>query len=90
MTARDTSYVIGISAITVGGKTTLTLRLADILQDASVVLFDDYEESSVIPESFQSWFDDGADYDAFKTPLFTDHIRLLNPNPPREGVGLAS
>ena len=48
-------------AIGVGGKTTLTLRLADILQDASVVLFDDYEESSVIPESFQSWFDDGAD-----------------------------
>ena len=41
------------------------------------MFFDDYEESSVMPEDFQSWFDDGADYDAFVTPLFTEHIRLL-------------
>jgi uridine kinase len=30
----------------------------------------------VIPD-FKSWFEDGADYDAFKTPVFTDHIRSL-------------
>ena len=77
MAARNASYVIGISAVSGGGKTALALRLADMLQDAAVVLFDDYEESSVMPESFQSWFDDGADYDAFETPLFTDHIRSL-------------
>ena len=31
----------------------------------------------MIPASFQSWFDDGADDDAFETPVFTDHIRSL-------------
>ena len=40
------------------------------------VLFDDYEESSLIPD-FPAWFADGADYDAFKTPVFTEHIRML-------------
>ena len=75
--AQHTSYVIGISAVSGGGKTGLATRLVDTLQDAVAVFFDDYEESSVMPESFQTWFDDGADYNAFVTPLFTEHIRSL-------------
>ena len=80
MTINSAKYkgcVIGISAVSGGGKTALTLRLADMLQDAAGVLFDDYEDSSVMPESFQAWFDDGADYAAFVMPLFTQHIRSL-------------
>jgi len=69
--------VIGISAVWGGGKTALTRRLAELLQDSVALYFDDYDESSVIPESFQSWFEDGADYEAFETPVFTDHIRSL-------------
>lgn len=69
--------VIGISAVSGGGKTALTRRLAELLQDSAALFFDDYEESSIIPESFQTWFAERADYGAFKTPMFTDHIRSL-------------
>ena len=68
--------VIGISAVSGGGKTALTRRLAELLQDSVALFFDDYDESSVIPD-FLPWFEDGADYEAFKTPVFTDHIRSL-------------
>jgi uridine kinase len=68
--------VIGISAVSGGGKTALTRRLAELLQDSAALYFDDYDGSSVIPD-FLPWFEDGADYDAFKTPVFTDHIRSL-------------
>ena len=83
--AQQPNIVIGISAVTGGGKTALAARLVDILQDAVALFFDDYEESSVMPEDYQSWFDDGADYDAFVTPLFTEHIRLL-----RDGKAVTS
>ena len=73
---QHTNFVIGISAVSGGGKTALSLRLVDLLQDAVAVLFDDYDESSVIPD-FPTWFADGADYDAFKTLVFTEHIRTL-------------
>lgn len=68
--------VIGISAVSGGGKTALTRRLAELLQDSVALYFDDYDESSVIPD-FRTWFEDGADYEAFKTPVFTVHIRSL-------------
>ena len=71
--------------MTGGGKTALVTRLTSMLEDAVALFFDDYEESSVMPESFQSWFDDGANYDAFETPLFAEHIQSL-----RDGKAIVS
>ena len=78
----NAGFVVGISAVSGGGKTALTRRLAQLLQDAVSLFFDDYDDTNVHPASLQSWFDEGADYDAFETPVFTDHIRSLkNGNP---------
>ncbi len=82
--AHVTGRVIGISAVSGGGKTALTRRLAELLQDSVSLYFDDYDGSSVIPD-FKSWFENGADYEAFRTPVFTDHIRSL-----KAGKGVVS
>ena len=71
------ALVIGISAVSGGGKTALAGRLAKLLRGAVALSFDDYDDTNIHPPSIQSWFDEGADYDAFETPVFTDHIRSL-------------
>ena len=69
--------VIGISAVGGGGKTAVTRRLVDILGDAVALHFDDYDDSNVHPEDLHRWFRDGADYDAYETPIFTCHLQAL-------------
>ncbi len=69
--------IIGISAVTGGGKTTVTQRLTRALQDAVALHFDDYDDTNVHPDDLQRWFAAGADYDAYKTPVFTSHLEAL-------------
>jgi uridine kinase len=38
--------IIGISAVSGGGKTALTRRLAELLQDSAALFFDDYEKQA--------------------------------------------
>ncbi len=70
-------FIIGISAITGGGKTAVTLRLTEVLEDAVALHFDDYDDTNVHPDDLQHWFVAGADYDAYKTPVFTRHLEAL-------------
>ena len=70
-------FIIGISAITGGGKTAVTLRLTEVLEDAVALHFDDYDDTNVHPDDLQRWFAAGADYDAYKTPAFTSHLEAL-------------
>ena len=70
-------FIIGISAITGGGKTAVTLRLTEVLEDAVALHFDDYDDTNVHPGDLQRWFAAGADYDAYKTPVFTRHLEAL-------------
>ena len=69
--------VIGISAVGGGGKTAVALRLVDVLVNAVALHFDDYDDTNVHPEDRQRWFADGADYDAYETPVFTRHLQTL-------------
>ena len=69
--------IIGISSVTGGGKTAVTLRLTEVLEDAVALHFDDYDDTNVHPDDLQRWFADGADYDAYETPLFTSHLHAL-------------
>lgn len=73
----DSVVIVGISAVTGGGKTVVTLRLVDVLEDAVALHFDDYDDTNVHPEDLQSWFAAGANYDAYKTPIFTSHLEAL-------------
>ena len=69
--------IIGISAVTGGGKTTVTQRLAEVLEDSVALHFDDYDDTNVHPDDLHRWFAAGADYDAYKTPVFTRHLEAL-------------
>ena len=73
----DRIRVVGITSVSGGGKTAVTRRLAEALGDAVAVHFDDYDDTNVHPANVQRWFLDGADYDAYKTPVFTRHLEAL-------------
>jgi uridine kinase len=84
--SRET-VVIGISAVSGGGKTALTLKVTELLGDAVTIHFDDYDDSTIHPENLREWFDAGADYNAWKTPVFTEHLRLLRAGGSVSSVG---
>ena len=69
--------VVGVSAVGGGGKTAITRRLAESLGDAIALHFDDYDDSNIHPEDLHRWFRDGANYDAYETPVFTCHLQTL-------------
>ena len=69
--------VIGISAVSGGGKTAVARRLAEVLGDAVAIHFDDYDDTNLHPGDHRSWFADGADYDAYELPVFTCHLETL-------------
>ncbi len=69
--------VIGISAVSGGGKTAVARRLAEVLSDAVALHFDDYDDTNVHPADIQNWFAEGADNDAYELPVFTRHLETL-------------
>jgi len=55
--------VIAIAAVSGGGKTTVTRRLAEVLK-AEVLHFDDYDLEGA-PEDFTQWVSRGSDYNVW-------------------------
>lgn len=80
----NSTVIIGISAVSGGGKTAVTERLVEVLGDAVSLHFDDYDDTNVHPGDIQRWFAAGADYDAYKTPVFTRHLEAL-----KKGKGIS-
>ena len=76
------SFVIGISSVSGGGKTAVAKRIVELLQDAVTLCFDDYDDTNVPPEHFQTWLIEGADYNAWKTPVLTDDLQSLRAGNP--------
>ena len=48
-------FVIGISSVSGGGKTAVAVKLTELLQDAVILSFDDYDENTVHPEDLHAW-----------------------------------
>ena len=71
------NLVIGISGVTGGGKTAVAKRLAELLQDAVTLCFDDYDDTNIHPQDPQIWLAGGADYNAYETPVLTNDLRSL-------------
>lgn len=72
------AFVVGISAVSGGGKTAVAKKLSELLPDSFYLCFDDYDDTSIHPENLQKWFADGADYNAWETPvLISDLERLI-------------
>jgi uridine kinase len=76
-TKNKPGFVIGISSVSGGGKTAVTKKLTELLQDAVMLCFDDYDETTVHPEDLHTWFTAGADYNVWKTPGLTSDLLSL-------------
>jgi len=82
-------YVIAISSVSGGGKTTLVKKAAEKL-DACTLFFDEYASSSEYPADFRRWLDDGGDLNEWKTPQFARDLAALrrgeSVTAPRDGA----
>ena len=71
-------FIVGISSPSGGGKTAVTRRVAELLPGAVAIFFDDYDSADTVhPESFLRWLQEGADYNAWKTPKLKDDLAKL-------------
>lgn len=71
-----TNFVIAISSVSGGGKTSLVIKTAELL-NATMVFFDDYADSSQYPKDNKKWLEDGADVNEWKTPQFARDVAAL-------------
>jgi uridine kinase len=73
---RSPNYIIAISSVSGGGKTTLVKRTADLLKGVTL-FFDDYASVSEYPPDAKKWIADGADVNEWKTPEFARDLAAL-------------
>ncbi|WP_459503176.1 nucleoside/nucleotide kinase family protein [Bacillus sp. C1] len=74
---RQKTIIISISAVSGGGKTTVTKRLANRLNNSKVVHFDEYDLEG--PNDICKWVEKGANYDEWNVnPIIKDIKSLLN------------
>ena len=74
--SHPTNFVIAISSVSGGGKTTLVEKVAKLLSGA-ILLFDEYKTVSQYPQDMRKWLDDGADVNEWKTPQFARDVAAL-------------
>jgi uridine kinase len=82
------SVVVGVSAVSGGGKTRLVNELVHHLEDAVAVYFDD---TTIHPPELRACLLDSGDYNMWRAPVLAEHLRLLkervaialNAKPPR-------
>jgi uridine kinase len=79
-------FVIVISAVSGGGKSTLTKALKPLLGDAITLHFDDYAPvycpSSKYPRDFRQWLAEGANLNAWQTPQLVHDLQALHSGKP--------
>lgn len=73
-------FVIGISAIAGGGKTTLVKTLMQRLDNAISIQFDHYADDKTYPADTVAWLKSGADYNGFNTPKLAADLKSLCQN----------
>jgi uridine kinase len=61
-------YVIAISSVTGGGKSTLAKALHQALPNSTVLCFDDFDDTNVHPDDYYEWYVRGADLREFDCP----------------------
>jgi uridine kinase len=73
--SRLSAQVVGLSSPSGGGKTTIVKKLASVIPESTMISFNDYDGNTIQPSSFRSWLDQGADYNAWKTPRLASDLR---------------
>ncbi len=74
-------YIIAISSVSGGGKTTLVKKAAEKL-GVCALFFDDYASSSEYPANLRQWLDDGGNLNERKTPQFARDLAALHRGEP--------
>ncbi len=69
--------ITGISSPSGGGKTTIAQRTSELLGNAAVISFDEYDHDTVHPETFRKWLEEGANYNDWKTPRLREDLSKL-------------
>ncbi|MCM3455806.1 hypothetical protein M3685_17960 [Heyndrickxia oleronia] len=72
-------FVIAISGVSGGGKTTITKHLNDRLFNSKTLFFDDYDFDG--PNDIIHWVDNGANYDEWNLDPFIKDINKLLSEP---------
>lgn len=69
--------IISIAAVSGGGKTTITSRLSQVLNNSNTIYFDDYDLEG--PDDIIEWIERGADCNEWNLePLITDVSKLVS------------
>ena len=69
--------IIGIGAVSGGGKSRLVTELARMLGNVRAVCFDEFDDTTEHPGAMRKWLADGGDYTAGKAPALVDHLLVL-------------
>ena len=74
------TFVIGLSAVSGGGKTTVSKLLNRKYENSKILHFDDYDFNG--PDDIVSWIEGGGDPNEWDlTPFIKDLEKLLNESP---------
>jgi uridine kinase len=69
-------FIVSITAVSGGGKTTITNRLNELLPNCKALFFDDYDFKC--PDDICDWVERGSDFNEWNlTPLVNDLISLI-------------
>ena len=71
------SFVIGICSPSGGGKTALTQKLAELLDDCVTISFDDYGDPFWDIPNFEYWLTHGANLNLISTPKLVQDLQAL-------------
>lgn len=74
--SQSPNYIIAISSVSGGGKTTLVKSTAELLK-GTALFFDDYASVSDYPSDIRKWVADGADVNEWKTPQLAQDLAAL-------------
>ena len=77
MSSTKRHFVTGISSVSGGGKTVVSHKLAELLQDSVTLCFDSYDNTNIHPENLEAWLVEGGNYDAWQTPVLTKDLQAL-------------
>lgn len=69
-------FITAVSGVSGSGKMTLVEKTAEHL-GAIALLFDSYASTSEYPRDLAKWLQDGADFNAWKTPQLAQDVRAL-------------
>jgi uridine kinase len=79
-------FVLAISAVSGGGKTTMITQLNECLPNSKALYFDDYEFDEC-PDDICEWVERGADSNEWDlSPLINDLQKLLSDTSPYEYI----